>query len=93
MTMAPGPVAADHGAGTYARRSPKGRSASPGTRSGVESSGRPRGGDHDDLGGLKRRGGSDRHGQRKAVGTGFGIVRGWSSYAFPQGLTNRHWGS
>ena len=44
-----------------------------------------------DLEGQKRRGGSDRHGQLTAAGTGLGKVRGWSSYAFAQGLTNRHW--
>ena len=45
-----------------------------------------------DPGGLKRRGGSSRHGRWMAVGTGLGKVRGWSSYAFTQGLTNRHQG-
>lgn len=43
-----------------------------------------------DLEGQKRRGGSDRHGQLTAVGTGLGKDRGWSSYAITQGLTNRH---
>lgn len=62
------PVRAHHGAGTHARRSPKGRSASPGTRSGVASSGRPRGEDRIVLGGLTRRGGSGRHGTAEGRG-------------------------
>lgn len=90
MTVAPGAGMADHGAGTDARRSPKGRSASPGTRPGVECSGRPRDAGHARSRGPKRRGGSGRHGQLTAAGTGFGKCRGWSSYAVTQGLTNRH---
>lgn len=83
---------AHHGAGANAKRSPNGRSALPGTRPGVASSGQPLRAGHREAGGLKRRGGSDRHGQQKAAGTGLGKVQGWSSYAFAQGLTNRHIG-
>lgn len=81
---------AHHGAGANAKRSPNGRSALPGTRPGVASSGQPLRAGHRVAGGLKRRGGSDRHGQQKAARTGLGKVRGWSSYAFTRGLTNRH---
>lgn len=62
------PGAAYHGAETNAERSPKGRSVSPGTRPGVASSGQPRGEGYSDLGGLKRRGGSGRHGMRRQRG-------------------------
>ena len=71
-------------------RSPKGRSASPGTRPGVASSGQPRGEGQIDLGGLKRRGGSGRNGQQRAVGTTLGISRGWSSYALRSGASYRN---
>ena len=80
------------GRGQKPKRSPKGRSASPGTRPGVASSGRPRGGGQIDLGGPKRRDGSGRHGQQRAEGTNLGCDRGWSSYAPARGLTNRHTG-
>lgn len=60
---------AHHGAGTNARRSPKGRSVSPGTRPGAASSGRPRGAGQSVPGGLKRRGGSGRNGTPRAEGT------------------------
>lgn len=81
------------GRGQKPKRSPKGRSASPGTRPGVASSGRPRGEGQIDLEGPKRRCGSDRHGQQRAEGTDLGCDRGWSSYALAPGLTNRHRGS
>ena len=91
MTVAPLPNGLTTGRGQRPKRSPKGRSASPGTRPGVASSGRPRGGGQINLEGPKRRGGSDRHGQRRAEGTSLGDCRGWSSYALAPGLTNRHW--
>ena len=78
-----------HGAGAHAERSPEGRSAPPGTRPGVASSGRPRGEGRTDLGGLKRRGGSGRHGTRRQRDQPR-HDRGWSSYAFTPGLTSRH---
>jgi len=81
-------IEAYRGAGSHAKRSPKDRSAIPGTVTQVSKVA------VNDQGRVtatyrpKRRPGSGRQ-DREGIGTTTGFGWGWSSYAFAQALTNR----